>query len=152
MRRVVPVILATLGVLALLATFHTTPASVTRVAVRAPAAPPAASAPPPPTSPDSSATTPPTIRTVDGPIVSNRFGDVEVQVKTQGGRLIDAQAVQLPEDRERSALISQYAGPKLRAEALRAQSASIDIVSGATYTSDSYAQSLQAALDQAGIH
>ncbi len=46
-------------------------------------------------------------------------------------------------------MISQYAAPVLRSEALQAQSAQIDLVSGATYTSDGYAQSLQAALDQA---
>ena len=54
-----------------------------------------------------------------------------------------------PFDRERSQYISQQAEPYLRQEALQAQSAQIDLVSGATYTSYSYAQSLQSALDKA---
>ena len=47
-------------------------------------------------------------------------------------------------------MINSYAAPMLRQESLTAQSARIDIVSGATYTSEGYAQSLQSALDQAG--
>lgn len=88
--------------------------------------------------------------TIDGPVVSTRFGDVQVEVKLSGGRIADIVALVLPNDRERSALISQYAEPMLRSEALQAQSAQIDIVSGATYTSEGYAQSLQGALDQRG--
>jgi uncharacterized protein with FMN-binding domain len=56
----------------------------------------------------------------------------------------------LPSDKPKSARISQAAGPRLRQEALSAQSANIDVVSGATYTSEGYAQSLQGALDQIG--
>jgi len=68
-----------------------------------------------------------------------------------GRRVTDVQAPQLPYDRPRSASISQYVAPVLRSEALAAQSAQIDTVPGATYTSDAYAQSLQAALAQAGM-
>jgi uncharacterized protein with FMN-binding domain len=57
----------------------------------------------------------------------------------------------MPSDRQRSQYISEQAGPYLQQEALQAQNAQIDIVSGATYTSESYAQSLQSALDKAGI-
>ena len=56
----------------------------------------------------------------------------------------------MPFDHPRSEAISQYVEPLLRSEALQAQSAQIDLVSGATYTSDAYARSLQSALDQAG--
>ena len=66
------------------------------------------------------------------------------------GKVTDVVALELPTGR-RSGQISQYAGPILRQEALQAQSAKIDLVSGATYTSDAYTQSLQAALDQAGV-
>ncbi len=52
-------------------------------------------------------------------------------------------------DRPRSQEISQYAGPQLHDEVLQAQNAQIDVLSGATYTSEAYAQSVQAALDQA---
>ncbi|HEV3461959.1 MAG TPA: FMN-binding protein [Candidatus Dormibacteraeota bacterium] len=79
----------------------------------------------------------------------NQFGDTQVKITIAGGRITDVQAVQLPFDRPRSAEISQYASPRLHDEVLQAQSAQIDSLSGATYTSDSYAQSVQSALDQA---
>jgi uncharacterized protein with FMN-binding domain len=79
----------------------------------------------------------------------NQFGDTQVKVTISGGRITDIQAVQLPFDRQRSAEISQYAAPRLHDEVLQAQSAQIDSLSGATYTSDAYAQSVQSALDQA---
>ena len=88
--------------------------------------------------------------TVDGPVVSTRFGPVQVEVMIANSKVADVVAVQLPTGR-RSGQISDYAEPILHDEALQAQSASIDTVSGATYTSDAYAQSLQAALDQAGL-
>jgi len=87
--------------------------------------------------------------TVTGPVVSNRFGPVQVQVTISGGVVTDVTALQLPADDRRSASISQAAEPTLRSEALAAQDASIDLVSGATFTSESYRDSLQAALDQA---
>jgi uncharacterized protein with FMN-binding domain len=74
---------------------------------------------------------------------------VKVQVVVSNGRISDVKALQLPSDRAQSAYISQVAGPLLRNEVLQAQSARIDIISGATYTSDSYAQSTESALQQA---
>jgi uncharacterized protein with FMN-binding domain len=88
---------------------------------------------------------------VTGPVVSTRYGDVQVQTTVSGGRLTDVQALQLPSDRARSAFISQTAAPMLRDEALQAQSGQIDTISGATYTSEAYAQSLQAALSGSGL-
>ena len=88
--------------------------------------------------------------TVDGPVVDTQFGPVQVRIAVAAGRITDVVALQLPTGRH-SGQISSYAGPVLRQEALRAQSAQIDTVSGATYTSDAYAQSLQAALDKAGL-
>jgi uncharacterized protein with FMN-binding domain len=79
----------------------------------------------------------------------NQFGDTQVKITISGGRITDVQAVQLPFDRPRSAEISQYASPRLHDEVLQAQTAQIDSLSGATYTSDAYAQSVQSALDQA---
>lgn len=87
--------------------------------------------------------------TVTGPVVQTRFGPVQVQVTIAGGKITDVTALQLPNDRQRSAEISGIVEPMLRSEALTAQSAQIDLISGATYTSDAYAQSLQSALDQA---
>jgi uncharacterized protein with FMN-binding domain len=85
----------------------------------------------------------------DGSTVSTRYGDVQVRVIISGGRISDVQPVTLPSDRQRSALISQEAAPLLHDEVVQAQSAQIDVISGATYTSYGYAQSLQAALDKA---
>ncbi|MDQ1708618.1 MAG: hypothetical protein QOG49_3 [Frankiaceae bacterium] len=90
-----------------------------------------------------------TKKTVSGQTVDTRYGPVQVQVSLSGATITDIRALQLPSDRRRSAEISQGAEPLLRQEALTAQSARIDTVSGATYTSDGYAQSLQSALDQA---
>ena len=87
--------------------------------------------------------------TVTGPVVQTPYGSVQVQVTIAGGKITDVTALQLPNDRQRSAEISGIVEPMLRTEALTAQNAQIDLISGATYTSDGYAQSLQAALDQA---
>jgi uncharacterized protein with FMN-binding domain len=87
--------------------------------------------------------------TFTGSDFPNRFGDVVVRVAITNGHITDVQAVQLPTDRQESAYISEQAGPLLRSEALQAQSANIDIISGATYTSQSYSQSLESALQQA---
>ena len=85
-----------------------------------------------------------------GPTVSTQFGPVQVKIEVSGGKISDIVALQLP-THGRSGRISSFAEPVLHDQALTAQSASIDGVSGATYTSSAYAQSLQAALDQAGI-
>ncbi len=87
--------------------------------------------------------------TFTGQAVDMRFGPVQVQVTISGGKIADVTALQLPFDRSRSAQISSYAEPTLRSEVLQAQSANIDMLSGATYTSYAYAESVQSALDQA---
>jgi uncharacterized protein with FMN-binding domain len=89
-------------------------------------------------------------QTVTGSLVSTRYGDVEVQVTLANGKITAVDAIALPSG-GRSGQISSSASSILASEALTAQSANINIVSGATYTSQAYAQSLQAALDQAGI-
>lgn len=86
--------------------------------------------------------------TFTGQPVDVRYGYVQVRVIVSGGRIADIQPLQLPSDRARSAYISQYSAPVLRSEAIQAQSARIDVVSGATYTSAGYAQSLESALQQ----
>ena len=90
-------------------------------------------------------------RTVAGPVVSTRWGAVQVEITVENGQLTDVAALQLPGGDQRSASISSRVEPTLRSQALSAQSAEIDGVSGATYTSVAYARSLQAALDSAGI-
>jgi uncharacterized protein with FMN-binding domain len=114
-------------------------------ATATPTAKPGATATPAPTSKAAAGSA-----TVDGPVVDTRFGPVQVEVVVASGKVSDVVALQLPTGR-RSGSISSYAEPILHDEALKAQSAKIDTVSGATYTSDAYTQSLQAALDQAGV-
>jgi uncharacterized protein with FMN-binding domain len=86
--------------------------------------------------------------TATGSVVTTRYGDVQVEVTISGGVIVDVTALQLPDSDGRSRSIASQAEPILREEALTAQSANIDLLSGATYTSDAYAQSLQSALDQ----
>jgi uncharacterized protein with FMN-binding domain len=74
---------------------------------------------------------------------------VLVQAQVSGGKLVDVAVAEYPSDARRSQRINSVALPELRTEAIRAQSANIDTVSGATYTSEAYSQSLQSALDQA---
>ena len=87
--------------------------------------------------------------TVDGPTVGTRFGPVQVEVTIKNGKITDVTALQLPSG-GRSGQISRVVEPMLSSEVLSAQNANIDGVSGATYTSEAYARSLQAALDNAG--
>ncbi|HEX6499947.1 MAG TPA: FMN-binding protein [Micromonosporaceae bacterium] len=88
--------------------------------------------------------------TVTGPAVDTPYGPVQVKVSFANGKIADVQAVQTPNDRRRSVAINGYAAPILRQEVLQAQSANVDLVSGATTTSEAYLQSLQAAIDRAG--
>jgi uncharacterized protein with FMN-binding domain len=85
---------------------------------------------------------------VTGPVEPTPHGRVQVRVTVAGGRIADVTALQLPTG-GRSTEINQAAVPVLRQEALVAQSADIDAVSGATNTSAGYVHSLQAALDAA---
>ncbi|MFK0111323.1 FMN-binding protein [Streptomyces sp. NPDC091217] len=90
-------------------------------------------------------------KTVTGDTVQTRWGPVQVRVTIKSGKITDVTAVQYPSDNPRDQQINSYALPQLRSEALAAQSAKIDTVSGATYTSGGYQQSLQSALDSAGL-
>jgi uncharacterized protein with FMN-binding domain len=89
-------------------------------------------------------------RTVTGDTIQTRWGPVQVKITVKSGKLTEVTAMQYPTDNPRDQEINSFALPRLRSEALQAQSADIDTVSGATYTSDGYRQSLQSALDSAG--
>ncbi|MET7721797.1 FMN-binding protein [Streptomyces mirabilis] len=90
-------------------------------------------------------------KTVTGDTIQTRWGPVQVRVTLKNGKITDVTAVSYPTDNPRDQEINSYAIPQLRREALAAQSAQIDSVSGASYTSDGYKQSLQSALDSAGL-
>jgi uncharacterized protein with FMN-binding domain len=87
--------------------------------------------------------------TVNGPVVDTAYGPVQVQITMRAGRVTMADALAYPQDSGQSRDINSQAVPQLDQETVRASSASIDTVSGATYTSDGYRQSLQSALDAA---
>ncbi|MFJ4296892.1 FMN-binding protein [Curtobacterium sp. NPDC089689] len=89
--------------------------------------------------------------TFAGQTAQTQYGPVQVQITVSGGKLTDVAVLQLTNDGGRSVQISQQAAPVLRQEALQAQSAKIQAVSGATYTSEGYVTSLQSALDEAGL-
>ncbi len=81
-----------------------------------------------------------------GPQVDAFWGWVQVKAIVQNGKIADVQFLQYPSDRRTSMRINSIAMPYLQTEAIQAQSANVDIISGATLTSEGFAQSLQAAL------
>jgi uncharacterized protein with FMN-binding domain len=90
-------------------------------------------------------------RTVTGSAVNTRYGPVQVELTITGSRIVSAGAIEYPTGNGRDRQINSYAVPQLNAEVLAAQSAGIDTVSGATFTSDGYLRSLQSALDAANL-
>lgn len=118
-----------------------------------PLAPPPEAPPPGPTSGSASGAAPPLPsagpRTVDGDVVQTPYGPVQVAVTFDHGRIVDVRTLRTPSDADRSVRLAALATPVLHDEVLAAQSARVDSVSGATYTSEGYAQSVQYALDHA---
>lgn len=170
MRRVILAICATAAALALLLSFktHTQPGTGT--------SPAAALGTPAPGTGDTAATTAPspsasavkaksstskgtpkastgstTAKTVTGEAWPTIYGPVQVQVTVSGGKVTAVTATEYPQETPRDYQINSYAIPQLNSEATAAGSASIDSVSGATYTSQGYVGSLQSALDKAGL-
>jgi uncharacterized protein with FMN-binding domain len=89
--------------------------------------------------------------TATGDAIATQYGDAQVKVTVKRGKIVSIEALQLQGNDPRSVMISSSAAPILQQEALSKQSAGIDAVSGATFTSASYAQSLQSALDKLGF-
>ena len=83
-----------------------------------------------------------------GADIQTQFGDVQVRITVTGGRITDVSALQMPTDRARSAEITQYVTPLLRSEVIQAQSPRIDVISGASFTSEAYAESVNDAMRQ----
>ncbi|MEU9659570.1 FMN-binding protein [Streptomyces chartreusis] len=88
-------------------------------------------------------------KTVTGSVAQTQYGAVQVRITVSGGKITQAETVQAPKGGQ-SDQITANAVPKLNQAAVTAGSADIDAVSGATYTSAGYKESLQSALDQAG--
>nr|WP_246215149.1 FMN-binding protein [Modestobacter muralis] len=92
-----------------------------------------------------------TSTTFTGDSASTRWGPVQVEITVAGGTVTDVSVVDYPDGNGKDRQINARALPVLVQETLDAQSADIDMVSGATVTSDGYVESLQSALDQAGL-
>ena len=89
-------------------------------------------------------------RTVTGTVASTQYGPMQVQVTLAGTKITKVTVLQRTDDGAESDQIDATAIPTLTSETLAAQSAHIDAVSGASYTSSGYIQSLQSALDKGG--
>ncbi len=109
--------------------------------------------PPAPASGTTTAPTPATggTRTFDGAAVDTAYGPVQVQISVSSGKITAARVLQVPQESSRDVRINSQAVPILDQEVVAAQSAQIDSVSGASYTSDGYVRSLQSALDAAHL-
>jgi len=87
--------------------------------------------------------------TYTGSVADAFYGPIQVQLAISGGRITTVQFLQSPNDRNTSIEINQQADPMLAQEAIQSQSANVDVISGATDTSQAFIQSMQAALSQA---
>lgn len=169
MKKIVYGILATLSGLVLLFSYRTSLGEAVPTAEQpAQAAPVAAATPRAATTPSASATPSPsasasasaseaaptatsgfTDGTFTGSAVNTRYGPVQVQITVSGGAIVDVQAIEYPTENSKDRQINERAVPQLVSETLAAQTADIQFVSGATYTSQGYLTSLQSAIDQA---
>ena len=157
MKRAFAALVATIAGLVVLLGFKTTSARQSvQPALPAPVASPptpltSATASAAPTKKPSAAAPPaqPQTRNVTGSSVGTRYGDVQVRVTFAGTQIADVVPLRLPDSNGVDQQIDQQAVPILIQETLTAQSADIQAVSGATYTSDGYVRSLQSALDKA---
>ncbi len=87
--------------------------------------------------------------TYTGPAVDAFWGQVQVQAVVQNGRIASVRFLQYPSDRRTSVRINNFAVPTLQSEAIQAQNANVDMITGATLTSQAFIQSLQNALNSA---
>lgn len=156
MRRIAIAIATTVSALVLLFSYDTSTnrGPVTSANVPVGSAVPSPSSASPSTSPPTS-TTSTTSAGVSGAFnggaVDTRYGPVQVQITVSAGKITAARALQVPQESDRDVRINSQAVPVLVQETLQAQSAQIDTVSGATYTSDGYTRSLQSAIDAAHL-
>jgi uncharacterized protein with FMN-binding domain len=156
MKRIAVWFIGTLGILIMLFDYRTSLSGATATPASSPTAlaPITASpsgTPDPTASPSGTASATSKTGTVTGSVAQTRWGPVQVQLTIASGKITAVQVVQYPSGNGRDVEINNYALPTLINETISAQSAGIDMVSGATVTSDGYVQSLQSALDQAGL-
>ena len=146
MKRALLAVVATVASLVLLLSFKTHSTS----AVTTPPAAVATTGTSSTSSATSSATST-TSKTYTGTAADTRYGPVQVRITVASGKLTSVQAINYPTNNPRDAQINAYAIPALNDEAKSAGNAGINMISGATYTSEGYITSLQSALTQAGL-
>jgi uncharacterized protein with FMN-binding domain len=163
MRRITLWLFSTVAAVVLLFSYRTSTGGGTAPAVAAvaplttpqaadPTVTPSATAPPSSaTGSPSSATGSTSAKTYTGSVAGTRWGDVQVTVTVTGGKITNVGVPVYPNGNGRDQEINAQALPALVQETLQAQNANIQTVSGATVTSDGYLQSLQSALDAAGL-
>ena len=144
--RIVFWFLSTVTVLVLLFGYHTSTSGPTSLA-----APLRAVGSPRPAADTSSSSSTGGATTVAGDQEQTQWGPIQVELSVAGGRITDVAVPVYPDGNGRDAEINSYALPQLVRETISAQDADIDMVSGATVTSDGYVRSLQSALDRAGL-
>lgn len=148
MRRIVTWALSTLTVLVLLFGYHTSTSGPVTPGTSIIASPPTTGSTSGGTTTSGSSSD---ARTVTGPSVDTQWGPVQVAITIASGKITDVSVPVYPSGNPKDQEINAYALPILVDETKQAQSASIDMVSGATVTSNGYVQSLQAALDEANL-
>lgn len=170
MKKIVYAVLATVSGLVLLFSYRTSLPEQEAAAVAPANSTPGAAAPPAPRTATAVPTAPATTSsaspsaaaepaapartglsdgTFTGAAANTRYGAVQVRITVSGGVITDVQTPAYPDHSSRDRQINENALPQLVSETLAAQSARIDMVSGATYTSTGYLDSLQSAIDQA---
>lgn len=145
MRRIVLWLASTITIVVLLFGYHTSTDKTSSAATVPGTSGPTTAAPQATT--DSGSTN---IKTYTGSVAQTRWGPVQVKITVQAGKITKVAVLQQPNGNHRDAEINSQALPILINDTLQAQSANIDMVSGATVTSAGYVESLQAALDEAG--
>src|SRR4029453_1316738 len=156
MRRIVIWLASTVTIVVLLFGYHTSTDKTSSAATASSSGPTASAGSQPSSSPSSSSAGPSgddssKISTYTGSVAQTRWGPVQVKITVQSGKITKVTVLQQPNGNQKDAEINSYALPILIDETVQTQSANIDMVSGATVTSEGYAQSLQGALDETGI-
>lgn len=149
MKKIIYAILATISGLVLVFSYRTSLDVVEPIAVAEPAAASDTTAATPPTPTPTPTAAGPLDGTYTGAAANTRYGPMQVQITVSGGQIADVQVIDYPNSNSKDRQINERAIPVLVSETTQAQSSQIDMVSGATYTSEGYIASLQSAIDQA---
>ena len=151
MRRIVLWLASTITIVVLLFGYHTSTNKTSSAATTNSTSSPTTTSADGKTTSSSPSSSSTKSETYTGSVAQTRWGPVQVKITLQGDKITKVTVLQQPNGNRRDTEINDYALPILISDTVSAQSADIDMVSGATVTSEGYVQSLQAALDEAGI-